>query len=178
MLTAYNRNLNAVYITEEVAFLLGLCACWITSKGDWRNLYAGLFGMSVCYASSSTVANWAIGRKLYYSGSLYDIPMVAAMAWVTWIGLRTKAEKPAADAREVSTLYGVWVARCSMIAVFSLPLFAAWSLSDSAVPAAGASVSACPDSCRRILHGHDGLHPPASAGSRTHPPLAPLAGIF
>lgn len=131
---AYNRDLNAVYVSEEVAFLVGLLACWITSKGEWRNLFASLFGMSFCYASSSTVANWAIARNLYYSGSLYDIPMVASMAWLTWIGLRTKAEKPASDAREVSTLYGVWVARCSMIAVFSLPLFAAWALSDNLAP--------------------------------------------
>ena len=131
---AYNRHLNAVYVSEEVAFLVGLCACWITSKGEWRKLYAGLFGMSFCYAASSTVMNWAIARKVYYSGSLYDIPYVAAMAWLTWIGLRTRAEKPTADTREVSTLYGVWVARCSMIAVFSLPLFGAWAMSDSAVP--------------------------------------------
>ena len=32
-LPAYNRHLNAVYVTEEIAFLLGLVACWITSKG-------------------------------------------------------------------------------------------------------------------------------------------------
>ncbi len=105
---AYNRHLNAVYVSEEVAFLVGLFACWIGSKGEWRHLYAGLLGMSLCYASSSTIANWAIGRKAYYSGSLYDIPLVTAMAWLTWIGLRTKAEKPVADARQVSTLYGVW----------------------------------------------------------------------
>jgi signal transduction histidine kinase len=132
---AYNRHLNAVYVSEQIAFLAGLCACWITSKAEWRNLYAGLFGMSFCYAASSTVMNWGIARKLYYSGSLYDIPYVSAIAWLTWIGLQTKVEKPTADAREVSTLYGVWVARCSMIAVFSLPLFAAWAISDSVVPA-------------------------------------------
>ena len=133
---AYNRHLNALYVTEEIAFLLGLVACWITSKGHWRSLYAGLFGMSVCYAASSTVANWAIGRQVYYSGSLYDIPLVAAMACLTWIGLRTKAESPTSDASEASTLYGVWIARCSMIAVFSLPLFATWALADMAVPPA------------------------------------------
>ena len=132
---AYNRNLNAVYLVEKFAFLAGLVASWMASKGHWKKLYAGLFGMSLCYAFGSTLANWAIARKLYYSGSLYDIPLIAAMAWLTWIGLRTKAEKPAPDAREVSTLYGVWVARCSMIAVFSLPLFAAWALSDDIVPA-------------------------------------------
>lgn len=134
-IAAYNRHLNAVYVTEEIAFLVGLIACWITSKGYWRNLYANLFGMSLCYASSSTVMNWAIGRKLYYSGSLYDIPYVAAIAWLTWIGLRASAQKPTSDAREASTLYGVWIARCSMISVFSLPLFAAWAMSDNSVPA-------------------------------------------
>jgi two-component system NtrC family sensor kinase len=56
------------------------------------------------------------------------------MAWLTWIGLRTKAEKPVSDVQEVSTLYGVWVARCSMIAVFSLPVFAAWAMSDNGIP--------------------------------------------
>lgn len=133
-IAAYNRHLNAVYVTEEIAFLIGLIACWITSKGYWRNLYANLFGMSICYASSSTVMNWAIGRRLYYSGSLYDIPYVTAIAWLTWIGLRAKAEKPTFDSRETSTLYGVWIARCSMISVFSLPLFAAWAMSDNSVP--------------------------------------------
>jgi signal transduction histidine kinase len=131
---AYNRHLNAVYVTEEIAFLLGVAACWMTSKGRWKNLYGNLFGMSVCYAASSTMANWAIGRKLYYSGSFYDIPYVGAMAWLTWIGLRTKVEKPISDARQAATLYGVWIARCSMISVFSLPLFAAWTMSDSSVP--------------------------------------------
>lgn len=131
---AYNQHLNALYVTEEIAFLLGLVACWMTSKKYWKRLYASLLGMSVCYATSSTVATWAIGRNLYYSGSLFDIPLVTAMAWVTWIGL-TNAKKPTSEAPESSTLYGVWVARCSMIAVFSLPLFAAWALSDAAVPA-------------------------------------------
>ena len=128
---AYNHNLNAVYLAEKVAFLLGLVASWINSKGHWRKLYASLFGMSFCYSASSTVANWAIARKSYYSGSLYDIPLVAAMAWLTWIGLRTKVEEQEADSREASTVYGVWVARCGMIAVFSLPLFAAWAMSDA-----------------------------------------------
>jgi len=131
---AYSRHLNAVYVSEQIAFLIGLCACWITSRGKWRNLYAGLFGMNFCYGASSTIINLGMLRKVYYTGSLYDIPYVLAMAWLTWIGLHTKIEKPSADAREVSPLYGVWVARCSMIAVFSLPLFAAWAMSDRTVP--------------------------------------------
>ena len=132
---AYNRNLNAVYLAEKLALLSGLVACWATSKGHWRMLYASLFGVSLCYSASSTVANWAIARNSYYSGSLYDIPLVLAMAGMTWIGVSAKIQEPEVDTTNGSTSYGVWVARFSMIAVFSLPLFAAWSMSDDLVPA-------------------------------------------
>lgn len=130
----YNRNLNYVYVAEKLAFLLGLLACWLTSKGEWKKLYRALFGMSFCYSAGSTLANWAIAGKTYYSGSLYDIPLAAAMASLSWIGLRTKAAKPVSEAQEASRVYGVWVARCSMIAVFSLALFAAWAVSDAQIP--------------------------------------------
>lgn len=132
-IAAYNRNLNILYSVEKVALLAGLVVCWIISKGHWRKLYAALFAMNLCYSASSTLANWAIAREAYYSGSLYDIPLVAAMASLTWIGLRTKAEK-ADSVASFSTVYGVWVARFSMIAAFSLPLFGAWSISDAAIP--------------------------------------------
>jgi signal transduction histidine kinase len=131
---AYNNDLDSIYFIEKVAFLLGLAACWIAAKGHWRNLYGNLLGMSLTYVASSTLANWAISRNVYYTGSLYDAPLAVALAWLTWIGLTTKAEAPQADAREVSTVYGVWVARFSMIAAFSLPLFAFWAISDAAVP--------------------------------------------
>ena len=133
---AYNRNLNAVYLTEKIAFLAGLAYCWMGSKGKWKKIYGSLFGMSFCYSFSSAIANWAIARHVYYSGSYYDIPLAVAMAWLTWIGLRTEAEEPQPQphTQGASSVYGVWVARCGMLALFSLPLFAAWSLSETVVP--------------------------------------------
>jgi two-component system NtrC family sensor kinase len=56
------------------------------------------------------------------------------MAWWTWIALRTREREPQAGVRSTSTSHGVWLARTGMIAVFSLPLFAAWSLMESSVP--------------------------------------------
>jgi signal transduction histidine kinase len=131
---AYERNLNNAYSAEKIAFLLGLAACWIRSRGAWRKLYLSLFGMSFTYSAGSALANWAIARNAYYSGSFYDIPLACSMAWLTWIGLRSNPEEPQAEGREISTVYGVWVARGTMIAAFSLPLFAAWAMSDGAVP--------------------------------------------
>lgn len=132
---AYNRNLNLAYNAEKIAYLTGVAACWILSRGEWKKLYAFLFGIGLCYSASSTIANWAIARKIYYSGSLYDIPLVLAMGCLTWVGLRTRLANPESDARVASTSYGVWIARCSMIAVFSLPVFAGWIILDGQVPA-------------------------------------------
>jgi signal transduction histidine kinase len=133
-IAAYNRNLNSVYNAEKLAFLAGLVACIVISKGQWRKFYSALFAATLCYSAGSTVANLALASRVYYSGSLYDVPLVAGMGSLTWIGLRTKIDRPEPDTPLASTAYGVWIARCGMIAVFSLPLFAAWAISDSEIP--------------------------------------------
>src|SRR6266849_6023648 len=131
---AYGWNLNAVYLFEKLAFLVALSGSWIRSKGRWRTFYGHLFGASLTYAAGSYVANWALSRQAYYSGSLYDIPLVASMAWITLIGVWTRGYEPDPASKTASTAYGVWVPRLGMIAVFSLPLFAAWTLSHAAIP--------------------------------------------
>jgi signal transduction histidine kinase len=132
--TAYSRNLNLAYATEQLVCLGALIAFCVGSKGEWRIVYANFFGVGVAYGISSSLANWALARNAYYSGSLYDIPLACAMSWLTWIGLRSKPTKPQTDVRETSTTYGVWIARFGMIAVFSLPLIGAWAISESAAP--------------------------------------------
>jgi signal transduction histidine kinase len=129
----YNRNLNTLYLIEKLAFLSMLIFGWVGSKGGWRIFYANLFGASFTYAAGSHVAIWAIGRHTYYSGSFYDIPLVASMAWITVIGLWTRESEPEASKHPTSssTSHGVWLARLGMIATFSLPLFAAWALLDT-----------------------------------------------
>ena len=130
---AYNDNLNLLYLIEKLAFLGALFVAWMNSRGGWKLFYANLFGASFTYAASSHIANWAIGRHSYYTGSLYDIPLAVSMAWITIIGLRTQESEPQSGVRSTSTSHGVWLARLGMIAAFSLPIFAGWALLDDAV---------------------------------------------
>jgi signal transduction histidine kinase len=127
----YNDNLNAVYLAEKLFFLVALAACWTSSKGAWKAFYGNLFAASLLYATSSYIANWALSRRVYYSGSLYDIPLVASMAWMTLIALWNQPSEPETENTGTSTAYGIWIARCGMIAAFSLPLFGAWALADT-----------------------------------------------
>ncbi|MGD0569948.1 MAG: histidine kinase dimerization/phospho-acceptor domain-containing protein [Candidatus Sulfotelmatobacter sp.] len=132
--TAYNHNLNSLYLIEKLAFLGILFVSWRGSKGGWRTFYSSLFGASVTYAASSYLANWALSRQTYYSGSLYDIPLAISMAWITVIGLGTRSRELQPGVRSTSTSHGLWLARLGMIAAFSLPLFAAWAMLDDTIP--------------------------------------------
>jgi signal transduction histidine kinase len=131
---AYSRDFNAVYLGEKLLLLTALVALWLRSQGPWKIFYANLFGASLLYSASSYLANWAIARNVYYSGSLYDIPLAASMAWIALLALWSNATEPQSHAVKAFPAYGVWVARSGMIAVFSLPLFATWALSDMDVP--------------------------------------------
>jgi signal transduction histidine kinase len=132
----YEHAINVLYLTEKMVFLAGLAVVWSRSKGAWRTIYAHWFGASLVYALSSYVANWGIERNTYYSGSLYDVPLVASMAWVIGVGLLASDLSPTQQPAHHSGSHGVWVARLGMITIFSLPLFAAWSVFDRSAPPA------------------------------------------
>jgi signal transduction histidine kinase len=132
--TIYQHNLNIVYLVEKLALLGGLALLWSRSSGYWNRVYAQWFGCTLVYGFSSYLANWAIERGVYYTGCIYDIPLAASIAWVSWIGLRSvpQAEEPAPVRSGEG--YGVWVARLGMMGVLSLPLFAAWSVFNTEAP--------------------------------------------
>lgn len=130
----YQHNLNVTYTIEKLALLVGLSVLWFRSSGYWQQVYANWFGCTLIYGSSSYLANWAIEKSVYFSGSIYDVPLAASMAWVTWIGLKALPAAPEQKPTHSAKGHGVWVARLGMVAVLSLPLFAAWSQLDSATP--------------------------------------------
>ena len=125
---AYNLNINALYLVEKVVLLGGLAFSWVRSTRKWRVIYGHWFGASLLYSFSSYVANWALGRNAYYSGSFYDIPLTLSMAWVTGAALVAFKLRPEQAPIETRGRHAVWVARSGMIATSSLPLFAIWTL--------------------------------------------------
>jgi nitrogen-specific signal transduction histidine kinase len=130
----YSANFNFAYLTEKLVLLGSLAILAYTASGGWKHLYGQLLGASALYASSSYVANWAISRKLYYSGSIYDIPLTLSMAWMAaapLLALRLNLS----DSKPTQPLLGVWITRLSMAALFSLLWTAMRSEMDPALPA-------------------------------------------
>jgi signal transduction histidine kinase len=131
---SYDHNLNILYLTEKIVFLAGVGMLWIRSQGSWRVIYANWFGAGLTYSLSSYLANWAIARKTYNTGSLYDVPLVISMAWFAVIGIVALHSPGKQQPSRVWGSYGVWVARLGMVAIFSLHVFALWSLFDVGIP--------------------------------------------
>jgi signal transduction histidine kinase len=121
-------------LVEKLALQAGLALLWSRSSGKWRTIYAHWFGAGLLYSLSSYIANWALQRDRYYSGSFYDLPLVLSMAWMSAPGLvaMNMREETARSAK--STVRGVWAARLGMIAVFSLPVFAWLAVFDDSLP--------------------------------------------
>jgi signal transduction histidine kinase len=132
---AYSYNFNITYLTEKLVLLLALV--WLTyqAHGGWRFLYAQLLGASALYASSSYVANYAIGHQTYYSGSIYDIPLIASMAWLAVIA-KFAAHADLSGSKRPEPMLGVWVTRLGMLALFSLPWFAFYAQMEGSSPIA------------------------------------------
>jgi His Kinase A (phospho-acceptor) domain len=130
---AYSANFNFAYLTEKLVLLIALAVLAYTSDGGWRKLYGQLLGASALYASSSYVANWAIGHKLYYSGSIYDIPLSVSIAWMAAVPLLA-LRLDLSDSKPSRPVLGVWITRLSMLALFSLLWAAMQSELDPALP--------------------------------------------
>jgi len=132
--SVYSSNFNQVYLTEKLVLLVALVVLVNVSQGGWRHLYAQLLGASALYASSSYVANWAIGHQIYYSGSIYDVPLTISIAWIALIGKFARRYSLIESNQRSESPLGVWVTRVGMLAVFSLPWFALHSELDGASP--------------------------------------------
>jgi len=115
----YNSNLNLSYLIEKLLLLTALAILAYTAQGGWRQLYGQLLGASALYASSSYVATWAIGHQLYYTGSVYDVPLILSIAWMGAVPLLA-LRLDLSDSKPSKPLLGVWITWLGMLALFSL----------------------------------------------------------
>jgi len=131
----YSRNYDVLYVLENLVLVLVLGAVASSTPGNWRKIYWNLFVACSLYTIGSEVANAAIARKQYHSGSVYDLPLLVSIGWLLWTALlaRRMPLEPSPHDEPASR----WVdlaPRLAMIAILSLPLFGLWTLFGSAQP--------------------------------------------
>jgi len=124
----YGRSFDLLYVCEELVLTAGLLLVWRRSRGAWRNIYFHLCAATVFYCVASLIASEAIDLHVYYTGSLFDVPLVAGMAWFVRVGFLARESATQNPVEEPPTRsYGIWKARLAMVAVFITPLMVAWA---------------------------------------------------
>jgi len=124
----YGRSFDLLYVCEELVLAGGLVLVWRQSQGIWRSIYFQLLGATLLYCVASLVASEAIDLHVYFTGSLFDVPLVASMAWFVRIGFLPRREDSEKSVDEQHGRgYGIWKARLAMVAVFLTPMMLAWA---------------------------------------------------
>ena len=125
----YGRSFDVLYLSEHIVFLFLLGFVWRCSTGSWKVIYGHFLGAASLYATSSIAASIAIDFHCYYTGSLYDLPLIASITWFISVGLIARTLSP--EMREATTSFpehGIWAARLAMLAVFSTPFMVVWAV--------------------------------------------------
>jgi signal transduction histidine kinase len=132
-LDTYNTNYNILaYIQQSVA-TAGFAILWLRARGAWRNVYLHLFAPTALYMLWSLTINLAIAKNSYYTGSIYDLPLMSVFFWYGLAGLyafrhREELNNLSDDEPEQSGKDYLWASRFAMLAVLSLPIFALYAL--------------------------------------------------
>lgn len=145
MLAEYNFNYILLHNMENVIICAGFGYLWFRSRAAWRVVYANLFAAAALYMLSSLTINIGLELNHYYTGSLYDLPLVASFLWYAFAGvvayeMRANLDASLDETSEAATATGrkknVVAARLAMAAVISLPFLAIYTVKyGNALPA-------------------------------------------
>jgi diguanylate cyclase (GGDEF)-like protein len=132
----YGRSFDVLYFLEHFVFVGCAAAVWLRSTGPWKAIYGNLFGAALLYAFSSVTASVAIDFGKYYTGSIYDTPLVISFLWFGSVGLlgRRFAARGIRTLKMAGSTRAVWVSGLTMVAILSLPVLAGWALYASHAP--------------------------------------------
>jgi signal transduction histidine kinase len=124
----YNLYYDQLYGTEN-AFLIGVLLLAVgTSSGNWRRLYLHLLGASAIYAVNSQFLDRAAANNTYYSGSLFDVPLIGSVTWIvaaTWTARNWDLTPVQFN---LKPYWKKFVPQLAMLAILSLPVLGLWTV--------------------------------------------------
>jgi signal transduction histidine kinase len=133
----YDDAFDSLEGVQNLFLAGGLAVLYFQARGRWRTIYAHLCCASLLFAVAVYVSNVAIGKNLYYTGSPYDLPLVAALVWFGTAGivaLQTNGKPESFD--HATKPISPWPGRLALVAVFSMPGMALYAASSHEAPPA------------------------------------------
>jgi signal transduction histidine kinase len=125
----YTYNYNLLYVLES-CLLLGVLSYFIfKTRGTWRKFYCCLLAGWALYSVTSNLINMAFNRDTYYTGSLYDVPLLGATLILIWTFNEAPKWNLQPEAIETRSLrWSRLPTRLAMLAMLSAPMMGMWAL--------------------------------------------------
>jgi signal transduction histidine kinase len=123
----YNIYYDRLYGAEHVLLLAVLGLAALTSSGGWRRLYLHYLVAFSVYAVNSQFLDRATANSSYYSGSLYDVPLIATLAWLAAASFSARSWELKTLKFTLSPGWKKVVPRMAMLAILSLPMLGLWT---------------------------------------------------
>jgi signal transduction histidine kinase len=134
-LAEYDNSFSPLYLVESGVLVLVLgIAAWKAAAG-WKMIYLNLMAASALYALASQSVNLALVHGDYYTGSLYDVPLLGAVCWMTATALTARQGQPETIAPEDDNKWGAMALRLAILAILSLPVLGLWTYQWDGSPA-------------------------------------------
>lgn len=134
----YNFRFNVADAIGNHILLIAAGLAFLSAHGNWRVLYAWYFFAAISYSMASNLSNVAIDLGRYYTGSLYDVPLVAALAILACVALygrtfaQSQSEPPGElQLQELPRKSAFVSSHLAMLVMLSTPLIGLWLLSGS-----------------------------------------------
>jgi signal transduction histidine kinase len=124
----YNVYYDRLFGLENVLLLVVLGLATATSSGGWRRLYAHLLGACLLYAINSQLLDRAAANNTYYSGSIFDVPLIATVAWMAAAALSSRGWELQTVEFNLKRRWKKLVPHLAMLAILSLPVLGLWTL--------------------------------------------------
>jgi signal transduction histidine kinase len=123
----YDRNFGPLYMFESGVLVLVLGISARGASAGWKMVYLNLMAASALYALDSQAVNLGLTNGAYYTGSLYDVPLMAAVSWMLATALTARARQPEAAPAKADDKWGALALRLAMLAMLSLPALGLWA---------------------------------------------------
>ncbi|HLZ42292.1 MAG TPA: HAMP domain-containing sensor histidine kinase [Candidatus Sulfotelmatobacter sp.] len=123
----YNLYYDHLYGLENGLLLLVLAIAASTSSREWRRLYLNYLIPLALYAVNSQFLDRATANSTYYSGSLYDVPLVATLGWLAAASLAARRWDLPSAKFNLAPGWRKVVPRLAMLAILSLPVLGIWA---------------------------------------------------
>ncbi len=124
----YDFYYERLYGMENAILVIILVLAAATSSGGWRRLYLHYLGAVTLYAIDSQFLDRATANNSYYSGSFYDIPFIAALAWLVAASWSARDWDLQSVPFNLSPAWKKLIPRLAMLAILSLPVLGLWTL--------------------------------------------------